>query len=93
MISYTEETSGGADKEGFGYFSSIIPTITSESAIHLSSNFITGTFPSGFTSKNLKQTITIPKTHFITTNIIIKKKIMELILELAVFTTGACHWC
>lgn len=52
--SYTDETSAGGDKEGFGYFSSRIPTITSESAIHLSTNLITGTFPSGFASRNLK---------------------------------------
>lgn len=51
---YTEANSGGAMREGFGYFSSIIPTMTSESGIHLSPKLITGTFPSGFTSKNLK---------------------------------------
>lgn len=53
--SYTDETSAGAEREGLGYFSSKIPTITSESEIHLSSNFISGTFPSGFTSKNLQK--------------------------------------
>lgn len=56
--SYTEATSGGEIKEGSGNFSSIIPTITSESGTHLSSNFATGTFPSGLISKNL---IPIPK--------------------------------
>lgn len=66
--SYTDETSGGAEREGLGYFSSKIPTITSESEIHLSSNFITGTFPSGFTSKNLqkshqKNDFTLSKNH------------------------------
>lgn len=50
---YTEENSGGVASEGSGYFSSRIPTITSESATHLSSILIRGTFPSGLTSKNL----------------------------------------
>lgn len=49
---YTEANSGGVARGGSGYFSRI-PTITSESGTHLSSNFTTGTFPSGFTSKNL----------------------------------------
>lgn len=53
--SYTEETSGGVTREGLGNFSSKTPTITSESEIHLSSSiFISGTFPSGLMSKNLK---------------------------------------
>lgn len=54
---YTEANSGGLVREGSGYFSSIILTITSESATHLSSNFTTGTFPSGLISKNLLQPI------------------------------------
>ena len=51
--SYTEANSGGVIREGSGYFSSSIPTITSESATHLPSKRTTGTFPSGFTPKNL----------------------------------------
>lgn len=54
---YREANSGGVVREGSGYFSSTILTITSESATHLSSNFTTGTFPSGLISKNLLQPI------------------------------------
>lgn len=42
---YTEATSGGGDRGGSGYFSSMRPTMTSESGIHLSSNLIKGTLP------------------------------------------------
>jgi len=53
-MSYTEENWAGETREGSGYLSSRIPTITSESGTHLPSNLTTGTFPSGFTSKNLQ---------------------------------------
>ena len=58
---YTEANSGGVAREGCGYFSSRIPTITSESDTHLPSNLATGTFPSGFASKNLSTTTTKKK--------------------------------
>lgn len=61
---YTEATSGGGDRGGSGYFSSMRPTMTSESGIHLSSNLITGTFPSGFSSKNLNNHHHSKKSHF-----------------------------
>lgn len=50
---YAEENWGGVTKDGSGYFSSRIPTITSESETHFPLNLTTGTFPSGLTSKNL----------------------------------------
>jgi len=45
--------SGGVAREVSGYFSSSIPTITSESGTHFPSKSTTGTFPPGFTLKNL----------------------------------------
>lgn len=51
---YTDEYSSGVTREGFGYFSSMIWVMTSESGTHLSSLHLnTGTFPSGLIAKNL----------------------------------------
>lgn len=50
---YTEDLSGGVAKGGFGYFSSSVCVIISESATHCSSNLTTGTLPSEFIFKNL----------------------------------------
>ena len=50
---YTELFSGGVAKCGFGYFSSRSCVITSESEIHFSSYFSTGTLPSGLILVNL----------------------------------------
>ena len=50
---YTEDFSGGVDNGGSGNFSSTVFVITSESAIHLSSSFTIGTFPSGLILRNL----------------------------------------
>jgi len=51
--SYTVANSGGVARGISGYFSSSNPTITSESGTHFPSKRATGTFPSGFTPKNL----------------------------------------
>lgn len=65
---YTEENSGGVTREGSGYFSSRIPTMTSESGTHLPSNFANGTFPSGLTSNNLPKSSKIhTQPHLINT--------------------------
>lgn len=58
---YTEDLSGGVAKGGFGYFSSSVCVITSESATHCSSNLTTGTFPSELISKNLHSKEVIKK--------------------------------
>jgi len=50
---YTEAFSGGVARGGSGYFSSKACVITSESGTHFSSNFTTGTLPSGLIFKNL----------------------------------------
>lgn len=55
---YTEAKSAGVVRSSSGYFSSRIPTMTSESATHLSSILMTGTFPSGLMSKNLSTIVT-----------------------------------
>jgi hypothetical protein len=52
---YTVAFSGGVTNGGLGYFSSNICVITSESATHFPSNFITGTLPSGLISRNLNE--------------------------------------
>lgn len=52
---YTVVFSGGVVSGGLGYFSSGVCVITSESATHFSSNFITGTLPSALIFKNLFQ--------------------------------------
>lgn len=52
---YTEAFSGGIANGGSGNFSSNACVITSESETQFSSNFITGTLPSGFSFKNLYQ--------------------------------------
>lgn len=50
---YTEAFSGGVPSGGSGNFSSNDCVITSESGTHFSSNFITGTVPSGLIFRNL----------------------------------------
>lgn len=52
---YTEAFSGGVVKGGSGYFSSSVCVIISESAIHCSSSFTTGTLPCGLIFKNLNR--------------------------------------
>lgn len=52
---YTVAFSGGVTNGGVGYFSSNVWVITSESGTHFSSNFMTGTLPSGLTLRNLNQ--------------------------------------
>lgn len=86
---YTEANSDGVEREGFGYFSSRSPTITSESGIHFSSNLITGTFPSGFTSKNLK-----PQPQNKSFTIRVKKNVIlgiKRVILLQIITIWACH--
>lgn len=51
---YTEAFSGGVARGGSGYLSSKACVITSESGTHFSSNFTTGTLPSGVIFKNLE---------------------------------------
>lgn len=52
---YAVAFSGGVTSGGLGYFSSNVCVITSESGTHFSSNFITGTLPSGLILRNLNQ--------------------------------------
>lgn len=47
LEAYTVDFSGGVTNGGLGYFSSNVCVIISESGTHFSSNFITGTLPSG----------------------------------------------